>query len=261
MSSPFVKQLVASDRKTRDAALASLTKFLSSSRQFEELELLKLWKGLFYCFWHSDRTLVQQALATDLSNLCLSVKDNNFLPFLSAFWTTICREWNSIDVLRLDKFYTLLRRFVGVAFQKLYKSTWQEDLVAPYISLLEGMPLSAVNSRIPNGIRYHLADIYLEELANAVPKEEHSDVPISQLIEPFELLITKSPTKSVRMRVMKAIFDDAILGEFGYIMPEEGSDSEYDALIDEELEEELPGENPESSEGESNSDEEFTGFA
>ncbi|CCG82247.1 Ribosomal RNA-processing protein 1 homolog [Taphrina deformans PYCC 5710] len=224
MSSPFLKQLVASDRKIRDAALASLTKFLSANRQFEELELLKLWKGLFYCFWHSDRTLVQQNLANDLSNLVLTVRDNNLMPFLNAFWITICREWNSIDILRLDKFYTLLRRFIGTAFQKLRKLSWKESFVNEYISLLEALPLSVDNVKVPNGIRYHLADIYIEELSKAVPEQERKKVPIDIFLRPFETIITKSPTKAVRLRVMKSVFEDKTLTEYGYEMAADASD-------------------------------------
>lgn len=65
---PFVRQLAASgsslsqlvfcllsltllraDRPTRDKAVASLKTYLTASRTFTKTELLKLWKGLFYC--------------------------------------------------------------------------------------------------------------------------------------------------------------------------------------------------------------------
>lgn len=219
MASPFVKQLAANDRKTRDAAVDSLKNFLSASRQFEELELLKLWKGLYYCFWHSDRAHVQQALAKDLADLCLKVRVNNFIPFLRAFWTTMCREWKSIDVLRLDKFYTLLRRFIGAAFQRVYRANWQKDMTNLYIDLLEEIPLSATNQKMPNGIRYHIADIYVDELSKVVPEDDRPNVPIEILLRPFERLITRSPVKAVRLRVMKSVFDDETLTQYGYDSP------------------------------------------
>jgi ribosomal RNA-processing protein 1 len=99
---PFVKQLAAngkecsvqkypkltsnSDRPTRDKAVASLRTFLSGRRKFEELELLKLWKGLFFCMWMSDRPRPQQRLAGDLADLVAVLPESNVLPFLSAFW-------------------------------------------------------------------------------------------------------------------------------------------------------------------------------
>ena len=48
-SSPFIKHLASSDKSTRDQALASLRAFLSSRSDISDLDLLKLWKGLFYC--------------------------------------------------------------------------------------------------------------------------------------------------------------------------------------------------------------------
>lgn len=45
----LTKIALGSDRATRDKALSSLRTYLSGRRTFDELELLKLWKGLFYC--------------------------------------------------------------------------------------------------------------------------------------------------------------------------------------------------------------------
>ncbi|KAI9816730.1 MAG: hypothetical protein M1826_001728 [Phylliscum demangeonii] len=90
------------DKETRDkASLASLKTFLSGQRRREELELLKLWKALFYCMWMTDTPLVQQRLASDLAGLVQIVPAANVLPFLEAFWTTMAaREWNAVDRLR-----------------------------------------------------------------------------------------------------------------------------------------------------------------
>ncbi|KAJ4300635.1 hypothetical protein N0V88_003320 [Collariella sp. IMI 366227] len=53
-SMPFIKNLASSDRKIRTAALTSLTSFLSArhvSSSLTTLDMLKLWKGLFYALW------------------------------------------------------------------------------------------------------------------------------------------------------------------------------------------------------------------
>jgi ribosomal RNA-processing protein 1 len=63
--------------------------------------MAKLWKGIFYCFWMSDKPLVQQALATELADLLLAVGSTNAaLAFLRGFWQATVREWNGIDRLR-----------------------------------------------------------------------------------------------------------------------------------------------------------------
>ncbi|KAJ5744520.1 hypothetical protein N7533_009390 [Penicillium manginii] len=119
---PFVRDLASSDRKIRDKAVESLTLFLSSRTDLGVLDLLKLWKGLFFCFYHSDRPLTQQALARALSyHLVTSLPHATLHRFLRAFWITIGRDYHSIDRLRLDKYLFLIRCYVGVAFQIFVK--------------------------------------------------------------------------------------------------------------------------------------------
>lgn len=102
--------------------------------------MAKLWKGLFYCtfssgtklilgFWMSDKPLVQQRLATDLSSLLLSInppsdKLSASLDYLGGFWEAMVREWEGLDRLRMDKFYLLIRRFVSATFQLLARESW-----------------------------------------------------------------------------------------------------------------------------------------
>ncbi|CEN62362.1 hypothetical protein ASPCAL08998 [Aspergillus calidoustus] len=119
---PFVRELASSDKKIRDKATDSLALFLRSKTDLSLLELLKLWKGLFFCFYHSDRPLTQQALARNLSySLVPSLPRSTVHRFLRAFWITIGREFHSIDRLRLDKYLLLIRSYVGVAFQIFLK--------------------------------------------------------------------------------------------------------------------------------------------
>lgn len=50
----------------------------------------------------SDKRPVQQHLAQNLSQMPLDLSPENAVKFLSAFWTTIVREWSGIDRLRWD---------------------------------------------------------------------------------------------------------------------------------------------------------------
>ncbi|KAJ6121561.1 hypothetical protein N7512_004026 [Penicillium capsulatum] len=119
---PFVRDLASSDRKTRDKALESLTLFVRSRNDLTLADLLKLWKGLFFCVYHSDRPLTQQALARALSySLVPSLPHATLHRFLRAFWITIGRDFHSLDRLRLDKYLFLIRCYVGVAFEVLVK--------------------------------------------------------------------------------------------------------------------------------------------
>lgn len=108
------------DRKTRTAALESLRTFLSAkhiSSSLSTLDILKLWKGLFYALWMCDRPLPQQALCQDLADLVWILPEPAVIPWLRGFWATMAREWTTgIDVLRMEKFLLLVRRTLASSF-------------------------------------------------------------------------------------------------------------------------------------------------
>ncbi|KAH8697350.1 nucleolar protein,Nop52-domain-containing protein [Talaromyces proteolyticus] len=311
---PFVKELASSERKTRDKALESLSLFLRARRDLSLLELLKIWKGLFFCFYHSDRPLTQQALARDLSyTLVPSLPRESRLRFLRAFWITIGREFHALDRLRLDKYLLLIRYYVGVAFEvylqgqigqsdntgdvgrdgkkrkrageeksKNGKRRKQDSATAEakteennikgekwaelesYITLLEQGPLCPINfdpteedeskekkseedsipmPHGPDGLRYHINDIWLDELAKVIDTnsgedegegqkslKDRFDIPMDLLLRPFKKLKNECPTKSVRLRVSREVLEDARLVEWGFRekVVEEDSDVEED---------------------------------
>ena len=56
---------------------------------------------IFIGFWMSDKALVQQALASELANIVLSIDDSTAsFEFLGGFWRTTVREFEGIDRLR-----------------------------------------------------------------------------------------------------------------------------------------------------------------
>ena len=58
-NSKFARALGSTDYVTREKGLQALTRFLTYKHDISELDMLKLWKGLFFCFWHSDKAPVQ----------------------------------------------------------------------------------------------------------------------------------------------------------------------------------------------------------
>ncbi|KAF8440120.1 hypothetical protein BGX38DRAFT_1273177 [Terfezia claveryi] len=235
---PFIKQLVANDRQTRDQAVDSLRTYLSGKRTFTKLDLLKLWKGLFYCVWMSDRPRTQQRLTVDLAHLVDTMQEETAFLFLECFWETIVREWDGIDVLRMDKFLMLVRQYLASSFRYLKAREWEQGKVGRYMDILKEGPLHARNIKVPNGLRYHLIDIYLDELEKLEPvdSEESADIPIDLLIQPYKQLVEKSPTKVVRTR-SRDMLEDERLEKWGYI---KANKSEYEEA-QEEGEEEWAG--------------------
>src|SRR5437879_3810517 len=94
--------------------------------------------------WLSDRPRTQQRLVLDLAGLLDSMETKSASLFLEAFWNTIAREWNGVDVLRMDKFLLLVRGYLASSFRYLHAREWEEDLVGRFMDLLREIPLRFV---------------------------------------------------------------------------------------------------------------------
>ena len=74
-NSKFARALGSVDYQTREKGLQALATWLSKKQDLQEQDLKRLWKGIFYCFWHADRAPFQvgpgrctrQALSMSLS--------------------------------------------------------------------------------------------------------------------------------------------------------------------------------------------------
>ncbi|KAF9270613.1 Nop52-domain-containing protein [Marasmius fiardii PR-910] len=203
MNAPLGKYLASTDKKTRDKAIKNLATFLSEpENEIPKAEMAKLWKGIFYCFWMSDKPLVQQALASELAELMLTVTTiPSSLALLGGFWETIVREWNGIDRLRMDKYYMLVRRFVNASFRLLLRNDWDQKTCEQYNIILtrQGGPLCPNDVKVPTSLAYHLSDIYLEELDKVlanIPSTSSSTpkVPLILLLTPFITLYARTPS-------------------------------------------------------------------
>jgi len=207
------KYLASTDKKTRDKAVKNLAAFLSDPSQdaLPKTEMAKLWKGIFYCFWMSDKPLVQQALASELAEIVLAIKNtSSALAFLRGFWEAMVREWSSIDRLRIDKYYMLVRRFVNASFRLLIREEWERTICETYNSILtdRGGPLCPDDIRTPTSLSYHLADIYLEELDKALaksPVDSPLPAPLSILLAPFLTLAARTPVTVTYQRLQSAL--------------------------------------------------------
>ena len=73
--------------------------------------MMRLWKGLYYCFWMSDKPLVQEELAESIGSMtvCFGMNSSSAFLFISCFVRTMGREWVGIDRWRMDKFMMLIR--------------------------------------------------------------------------------------------------------------------------------------------------------
>ncbi|NXE21368.1 RRP1B protein, partial [Ardeotis kori] len=206
---------------------------------FSEEELLKIWKGLFYCMWMQDKPLLQEELADNISQLIHVFQNTKARHlFIQTFWRTMNREWNGIDNLRLDKYYMLMRKILRQSFEVLKRNEWDESLSELFLQLLM-KEIMDPDSNAPTGIKLHFIDIYLDELAKVGAKELTADQNL-KFIEPFCKIAAKSKDRCVLHAVATGIFE-IIVDQSPYaiedLMKELGSNSGEEDVSEEDKQE------------------------
>ena len=139
----------------------------------------------------------------------------------------MAREWTSIDALRLDKFLRLIRYYVNAAFTYLSRRSWDSTLLTPYLQLISEIPLSATDMKVPDGLRYHVLDVWAEEFKKVEVDVENEDL-VKEVMGPVEVLIREGRTKKIRERAVVALGQAKDEEEGG----QEGSDDEWEGLGD-----------------------------
>ncbi|KAM7207140.1 Nucleolar protein,Nop52 domain containing protein [Naviculisporaceae sp. PSN 640] len=247
-SMPFIKNLASSDRKTRTSALASLQHFLSArqvSEALKPLDILKLWKGLFFALWMCDRPIPQQNLCNELADLIYILPRQAVVPWLRGFWSTMSREWTGIDVLRMEKFLLLVRRMVGASFRWMKAiegkeassadAPWDAERVNEVLRLLGEWPFALDEEiksddevdktqnqeeqdilaprKIPVGLKLHVLDIWVDE-AEKVGLLEEDDEKARQILERIvdrvDTLEKRTISPAVRVRSKESLADDRL---------------------------------------------------
>jgi ribosomal RNA-processing protein 1 len=145
----------------------------------------------------------------------------------------MAREWTNIDVLRMEKFLLLVRRYVGALFALIEESKWERDTMGELLGVLGEVPLEAGDAKLPNGLRYHVIDVYVDELERAGGlKDGGKGVPLEQLLEPLRKLGKESPTKDVRRKCREALEDERLRGNKTSVEEKEVVDGEWCGIED-----------------------------
>merc|ERR1719232_841836 len=138
--------------------------------------MMRLWKGLYYCYWMSDTPLVQEELAENMSSFISSFKSKeSSIVFIKSFLSTFGREWFGIDRWRVDKFMMFTRRFLRSIFKFVAKHDWQDDLILEVTDLFEKDVVLCPQSKCNIGFKLHVTDVFLEELAKVANEHLATD--------------------------------------------------------------------------------------
>uniref|UniRef100_A0A8C1TSZ4 Ribosomal RNA processing 1 n=1 Tax=Cyprinus carpio TaxID=7962 RepID=A0A8C1TSZ4_CYPCA len=209
----FAQKLASNEKPVRSKALVKLRKYISARSEraegFREEELLKIWKGLFYCVWMQDKPLLQEELSTKISGLLRSFRtlDSQFLYF-KTFLQTMKREWNGIDRLRMDKFYQLVRFVFREVFEMLKRQQWESRLVTEFLQLFSAQLLHS-SSAAPAGLVLHILDLYMTELA-LVGSAELTAEQNQTFIEPFFKTVAKTKDRVLLKAIGSNIFNTIV---------------------------------------------------
>ncbi|KAJ4779891.1 hypothetical protein LUZ62_064148 [Rhynchospora pubera] len=208
----IAKLLASPKRSARNRGVRLLSSVLPSLSPSPS-SLLKIWKGLFFCFWHADKTLYQSSLATSIASLLSS---NAHAPdlashFLHAGLLTLRREWGSIDHLRMDKFYLLVRRILNHTFLLLQSNSWDPALLSRLMDILEDKALGPDGTR---GFSYHVVEIFLEELKGFLPLTKQT---LEVLLAPFFRILESSVDSILVHKVRAEVFAKLLVNGGKYL--------------------------------------------
>ena len=128
-----MEQLVSNDKAIRENAAQIAKKYLHESYS-NDLELYqKISKSLFYFYWNTDKSSYQVAMAKLISSfIYINEEDKTklipkYMLWISTFLSEISKKFQSIDVLRLDKYIMMCDHVMSTYLtacleNKLYKS-------------------------------------------------------------------------------------------------------------------------------------------
>ncbi|KAL1121976.1 hypothetical protein AAG570_003384 [Ranatra chinensis] len=201
----FAKALSSNDKSLRDRALRRLKKWFlaksDNSNNFTEDGFMRIWKGLFYSVWMSDKPLIQEDLVEDVSQLihCFS-NFSDASMFARCFFQAMSQAWFGIDSFRLDKFMMLLRRFLRQCFDYLSRQGWKKRQVTTFSDDLSNSLRMA-----PTGMNLHIAELYLEELAK-IGKGKLKEETVLLCVKPFGRLLSETTDTRLISNITDNIF-------------------------------------------------------
>lgn len=159
-----------------------------------------------------DKPALQQRLSRDLASLVSTLRSGVALPFIRAFFLTMAREWTNIEALRLDKYLYLIRQYMNASFQHLAAKKWKPSVVEEFNKITEETPLNPSDMKIPNGLRYHVLDVWVDELekVNSDWESEKKQDTLETLVQPIEKLAKNGSLKVVREAAKEVLAEDTL---------------------------------------------------
>lgn len=205
----LAKKLAHNTKKIRDQAMKKLTTFIAMRSQMSHMEMMKLWKGIFYCFWMSDKVPVQHELAEKISQLTVQLEQERALLYVQCGLETFAREWTMIDRLRMDKYLTLVRKFYYHIIKCLQKYKYELSFVEKMNDVLTQTVLTEDPKKV--GLFLHVAEVTLVEISrlntDSDPKAVIPWDALNILLKPYYVELAVGHDEAIIKRVTKSIIE------------------------------------------------------
>lgn len=145
--------------------------------------------------------------------------------FIRTFFRTVKREWGNMDKYRVDKFYTLARLYMREIFKYMSLRHWNLGIMR----LFNDAIFEEVLTQRPNGLRYHLIDLALDELAkiNAEAPMPLTEATFLDAMEPYFAMAQTGAggDNSVQRRVIENVLEK-FLEKYSVVSAATGNDDE-----------------------------------
>uniref|UniRef100_A0A1Q3EZ09 Hipothetical protein n=1 Tax=Culex tarsalis TaxID=7177 RepID=A0A1Q3EZ09_CULTA len=204
----FVKSLAGNDPKLRRKVLKNLKIWLNtrsrSSFAFTDADFLRLWKGLFYCMWMSDKPLIQENLADEIASLVQCFEDLSIaLQYFGAFLETMSIEWFGIDNWRIDKFMMLVRRCTRQMLIMLHEAEWPKQQVETLMKYVDQFLLNS--EKCPFGLTKHFGDLLLEEVAKVSEGDIDQEI-VHTIVETYAIRLLSTNDMRLIKHITSSVF-------------------------------------------------------
>ncbi|CUV05579.1 unnamed protein product [Cryptosporidium hominis] len=123
------KTLTSISPASRKKGLDIITRYISKhNNSMTRLQMLKIWKGLYYSMWLSDKVLIQREIAVNISQLQKRFEVKEYLfSFIEEFYLMMRFRWDGMDHYRMDKFTFLQRTMLAESLNLLSKKNFDPE--------------------------------------------------------------------------------------------------------------------------------------
>ncbi|PKS06685.1 hypothetical protein jhhlp_006759 [Lomentospora prolificans] len=139
-------------------------------------------------------------------------------PWMAAFWEIVASEWTTgIDVLRMEKFLLLVRRFVCACFSWAREVDYVRERVEVVVAVLAEWPLEKEQGldKVPLGLRLHVLDVWVDEVERSgvlaeVEEKDGARKLVDGVGDLVRALTKGFPSKPLRQKAANSLDDERL---------------------------------------------------